>query len=196
MNKVSGAWEKSRYVTLVFVAILHGVLIAALLSVLQNRDRPTQQAKPVELVLLAPLHPPTMHIADVGIRRVGAATSLAVVQPQLDSSAILVSAAGSSTQSGSESGIDWSAEAQRALQAFEIRNHTFSGAKSVSARPEEDNWLPSGRDHVGERLKLANGDWIVWIDANCYQVASAGRSSRGADEKIPVCRDKTHRAAE
>jgi hypothetical protein len=188
-------WGKSRYVTMVLVVMLHAVLIEALLSVLQSGHRSTQQSNSVELLFLPPVHRATIHIPDMSIRPLGAATALSVL-PQYNASSVLMPSAGSSSQNDGGSGVNWTAEARRALRAFEIRSHLSSGADSVSDSPEDYKTLPGTRSHVGERFKLANGDWIVWIDANCYQVASADGSARGAGEKVPVCDDKSRHAAQ
>ncbi len=36
----------------------------------------------------------------------------------------------------------------------------------------DDNWWPRVH-HAGEQFKTANGDWIVWINSKCYQVAGS-----------------------
>jgi hypothetical protein len=92
---------------------------------------------------------------------------------------------------GEGSGVDWAAEARRALQAFEIRSHQATASRSVSGRPEDDHWPLHAQHHAGERFKTENGDWMVWIDANCYEIARAGS---GADVHVapltePICQD-------
>jgi hypothetical protein len=184
--------ESSRYAVLAVVLIFHAALVAALLFMLQTRSRPGQAANSLELVFLAPVAPPKVRLPQIALRGPRADTPLEIVPPVLDTSNMVASSGGSASLNGGQPGVDWSAEARRALQAFEIRTHQASGHKSVSARPEEDYWIPSGRHHAGEQLRMPNGDWIVWIDANCYKVASSGPSARATDYKIPevICGSK------
>lgn len=81
-----------------------------------------------------------------------------------------------------ESGVDWTAEAHRAVRAYEIRrDEAPTKALSVSALGEE--WPTRGL-HSNAPSRTANGDWIVWIDANCYQVAT-GTARTAADTMRP-----------
>jgi hypothetical protein len=182
----------SRYTIFIIVLMLHAVLVA-LLVLLQTRMSPRPEANPLELVFLAPVPPPKVSVPQIAFRGPRADIRLEILPPVNDTAPIPMSAGRASLLNGDQSGVDWTAEARRALQAFEIRSHQLSGNKSVSARPEEDNWMPSGRHHAGEQLRIANGDWIVWIDANCYKVASAGPGTRGVDYKIleVICGPKT-----
>jgi hypothetical protein len=102
----------------------------------------------------------------------------------------------SSTQSGSEaaadgrgSAVNWAAEAHRAVRAFEIRrDHPRTSAISVSMSWED--WVL--REHrPGERFKTEGGDWIVWINANCYQVASWDPNAQPLSPDPPptICRE-------
>jgi hypothetical protein len=102
-----------------------------------------------------------------------------------------MSPAPASSSDGSGSGVDWAAEARRALHAFEIRNRQPSINNSISSKPGEDNWWPQALHHAGDQFKTANGDWIVWINTNCYQVASSGPSAYALDAWQPqtICHD-------
>jgi hypothetical protein len=117
--------------------------------------------------------------------------NIAVAPPALES-ASLPSAAAPGSSNGEGSGIDWAAEARRALQAFEIRHHQPAPNQSVSGGPEEEHWHPGTQHHAGEKFKNANGDWIVWIDANCYEIATAGSRAYAhvAPLTQPICRDQ------
>ena len=99
--------------------------------------------------------------------------AIAVVPPAFDAPSFAVAAAPGAAK-GEGYGVDWAAEARRALQAFEIRNHKPASNQSVSGGPEEDHWRAGAQHHAGERYKTANGDWIVWVDANCYEIAGVG----------------------
>jgi hypothetical protein len=81
--------------------------------------------------------------------------------------------------------VDWAAEARRAVQAFEIRSHQPSRNNSVSGSPAEDHWWPRVQHHAGDRFKTANGDWIVWINSSCYQVASSASLAGAPGATLP-----------
>jgi len=54
-----------------------------------------------------------------------------------------------------------------------MRSHQPPPSDSVSRVPGEDNWWPRTQHHAGDRFKTPGGDWIVWINSNCYQVAGS-----------------------
>jgi hypothetical protein len=96
-----------------------------------------------------------------------------------------------SSSDGKGAGVDWAAEARRALHAFEIRNHEPPSNNSVSSEPG-DAWLRQVPHHAGEQFKTASGDWIVWINSSCYQVATAGPNVYAAYATLPQtsCHDQ------
>jgi hypothetical protein len=51
-----------------------------------------------------------------------------------------------------------------------------------------DEWWP--RDHhAGDQIKTESGDWIVWINADCYQIASSrsNAATLGAGSARTIC---------
>jgi|HubBroStandDraft_2_1064218.scaffolds.fasta_scaffold27701_3 hypothetical protein len=189
-------WTVSRYAALAVVLILHATLFAALFMMPRIRGVPASQARAVELVLLTPVNPPKARTAPAALRRLGGDAAITIAVPVPDSPSLPMSAAAASSSMGNGSGVDWSAEARRALQAFEIRTSQLSSNKSVSGRPEDDNWLPNAQHRPGELLKTASGDWIVWIDANCYEIATAGPHEVGAALPETICRRHSGSAAQ
>ncbi len=115
----------------------------------------------------------------------------AVAPPVLQSPAAATSAASAASADGPGGGVDWAAEARRALQAFEIRNHPPASYSSVSREAGEDAWWPRGEHRAGDKFKMPNGDWIVWVDSNCYQVASAESIgyAQGAALSRTICQE-------
>jgi hypothetical protein len=71
------------------------------------------------------------------------------------------------------------------LQAFEIRNHQPPSDNTLSGSPAEDSWWPQARRHAGNPFKTATGDWIVWINASCYQVASSAANAYTLGAMLP-----------
>jgi hypothetical protein len=107
---------------------------------------------------------------------------------------MLTSAPPSAPSSGTGShgnGVDWLAEAHRAVRAYEIRrDHPEQNALSGSS-PAND-WWPQQGPHAGDQFKTDGGDWIVWITPDCYKVASWHASDQGIDPGPPqiICPGK------
>jgi hypothetical protein len=181
-------WTVSRSATLSAVLLAHAVLVAALLMMPRTRGLSAARASAVELMLLAPANPPKARTTPAALRRLNGDSAITIAVPVPDSPSFPLSSAAASPSMGDGSGVDWGAEARRALQAFEIRTNQLSGSKSVSGRPEDDNWLPHAQHRAGELLKTANGDWIVWVNANCYQIATSGPHVIGAALPETICR--------
>jgi hypothetical protein len=156
----------------------------------------TATANPVEIVFVAPAYPPKARVT-ANLPPRGRHLAITIEPPVLESLSFSASPAPASSPDGEGSGVDWAAEARRALQAFEIRNHQPSASRSVSGRPEDDHWRQRGQHHAGERFKTENGDWMVWIDANCYEIARAGSGAytHAAPLPEPICQDHSGAAA-
>jgi hypothetical protein len=193
----SSHWGASRYVTLAVVLMLHVFMLAALLLLPRVSQLSASQAKAVELVFLAPANSPQVRRVNSTLRRLRGDTLIKTARV-LDSATLPTSAAAAGPSTGDGSDVDWRAEARRALQAFEIRNRQLSSNKSVSGRPEDDNWLPNAQHRTGEQLKTPNGDWIVWINANCYEIASSNQSGYAVGAALPdaICRRHSGNAAQ
>ncbi|MDB6082947.1 MAG: hypothetical protein JWN43_828 [Gammaproteobacteria bacterium] len=185
----STGWGLPRYATLLVVVTLHLAVIAAFMRMSRTGSLPSASAQPIEVLLLPPVNLPKVRSENARPRRSSGDTAMRIALPVLESPTVSLSPRPVSSMDGNGSGVDWAAEARRALEAFEIRNHKPQGNRSVSSEPVDDNWWPHPRHRAGERFKTASGDWIVWIDANCYQVASAGPSiyAIGATLSRTIC---------
>ena len=182
----SSGWDFSRYAILIIVLALHLALVALLARASRIGIPAASVEQSVEVLFLPPAILPKVRFENARPRRLSGDTAI-IAPPDLDS--LLPSTQSSSGSNGRGSGVDWAAEARRALQAFEIRNHRPPGNSSVSGGPAEEHWWPRGNHRVGEQYKTANGDWIVWINDNCYQIAVAGPSTEtvGAAQPQTVC---------
>ena len=94
---------------------------------------------------------------------------LALAPPSLDTSSL---PAPVSTERRRRAGVNWTAEARRAVKAFEIRGRTRD-----SLGPRD---LCVGRSapheaHAGDKYRTESGDWIVWIDATATRSRAGGR---------------------
>lgn len=177
-------WGPRRYVILLIVAALHAAFFAALLMS-RTASPPAPAERSVELISLRPPENPRKVRAElVAARRLSAHSALTVVQPVLDSPIPAISLPPASSSDGSGSGVDWAAEARRALQAFEIRTHEPPRNDAISSEPKEDTWWPRAPHHAGDEFKTPSGDWIVWISASCYRVAGS-RPAYASDTTLP-----------
>ncbi len=176
-------WDLSKSVILFWVLILHLAILALLATESRMRGPASLAEQSVELSYLPPETMPKIRSENARPRYFSGAAAITIAPPTLDSS--WVSAPPSSPANGNGSGVDWPAEARRAVQAFDIRNHRAPQDESDSGGPGEENWWP--RHRAGEQFKTANGDWIVWINESCYRVASSGAYVPGASLPPIVC---------
>jgi hypothetical protein len=146
-------WDLSRSVILVVVLTLHLVMLALLATASRAGGPATLAEHAVELLYLPPDPIPKIRSENARPRHLSGGTAITVAAPALDSS--WLSAPSSSPSSGNGSGIDWPAEARRAVQAFDIRNHRAPQDEPDSGGPAEEHWWP--RHHAGEQFKTAIG---------------------------------------
>ncbi len=186
----SNRWGVSRYAAAIVVCVLHLAMLAAFLMEFQPHRTAPPAVESVQLLTLSPVNLPKVRAEKLRPRRFGISTAITASPPELNAPDPSSSPAPASFGTGAGSGIDWAAEARRALHAFDIRNQQPGVDNLISGKPGEDDWWPQARHNTGEPYKTANGDWIVWISANCYQVASAepGLSAFAASPPQTVCR--------
>jgi hypothetical protein len=177
-------WGLPRYLTLIAVLIMHVVLLAALIMTPRIANVSTSVSVPIELLFIPPADLPKIRSEHSRPRRLAGNTAVSITPPvpASPSSSFPSPASGSD---GNGSGVDWAAEARRAVQAFEIRSHQPSRNNSVSGSPAEDHWWPRVQHHAGDRFKTANGDWIVWINSSCYQIASSAALAGAPGATLP-----------
>jgi hypothetical protein len=178
-------WAKPlRPTVLVIVFALHLATLALLLA--QSRTvHIAGAAESIELVFLPPVNPPQVRIENPRPQRWSTNIAAALVPPLLNSS---TQTGPGSAPEGQGPAVTWAAEAHRAVRAFEIRGHqTSNSALSVSSSLDESG---SREHHAGDQMKTTNGDWIVWINANCYQIASwhSDAPAVGAISPKTICR--------
>ncbi len=184
----SRGWGLSRYVTLCVVLALHLAFFAVLMLTSRLPGVDSSMNDPVELVYLPPARFPKIRAENARPIRFKGDT-VAPMQPLLLGSTGSAQAPANSASDGEGSGVDWTAEARRAVQAFEIRNHEPDSTNSLSGSPADDWWWPRLRHNAGDQYKTASGDWIVWINSSCYQIAVAGGSAYAPGAMLPqtVC---------
>jgi hypothetical protein len=184
----SNRWGLARYLTLIVVLSLHMAFLAVLIMSSRDAMLLVSANPPIELMVISPATLPKIR-AENSSPRLSGDTAISIAAPALDSSSMSPSASGSD---GNGSGVNWAAEARRAVRAFDIRSHQPPIHDSLSSTPADDNWWPRIQHHAGEQYKIANGDWIVWINASCYQVANSGSPTYAPDSTLPqtICPGK------
>jgi len=178
-------WDLGRYVTVAVVLVLHCAVLAALLLSSPTRSSAGSAPRPIELLYLPAPAPARIRPENFRPHRIGSDAATSIAPPVFGSLTMAPSTAGSN---GKGVGVDWGAEARRALQAFEIRSEKGSPRASNSGSAAEDDWWPRAQHHAGEQYKTANGDWIVWINSSCYQIARAASApTPGASLPDTLC---------
>jgi hypothetical protein len=192
----STGWAPRRFMALAVVLAFHAAVIAMLLTTSRVGPASATSARSVELLYLPPVSIPKVRAENPAPRRVVGLKSRTIALPALDSP--MLSAASASSSDGSGSGVDWAAEARRALQAYDIRQSQPANHHSISSDPVEEAWWPQGPHHAGDKFKTPSGDWIVWVSDNCYQVASPGLNSYvpGAVVAQTICPAPSAQAAQ
>lgn len=170
----------------IVVLVLHLAMLALLLAAFRTQTARNVIDHPIELMFLAPVQPPKVLADNNRPPRLASNIAIAIAPPLVNASAQMDS---SSASDGHGSGVNWTAEAHRAVRAFEIRgNQTHNSALSVSSTLDERGF---GEHHAGDKSKTESGDWIVWINADCYKIASwHSDSSFSAISPQTICRNK------
>lgn len=180
MTGDANVWSRSRAVTLGLVVAFHVALLWLLITASRSRELAAHTA-PVELIPL-----PVVYRAPVRAvisRPEHLRADLPVNTPPSLGQALSPTSVSATLGHGSV--VNWAAEAHRAVKAFEIRR---DAPPTDTITSPWDTWWPTPGHRAGDRFKTENGDWIVWIDANCYQVAAWHPNAPPAeDQPRTVC---------
>jgi hypothetical protein len=184
-------WGPRRYFTFLVVLLTHlGVLTAWMLGSRSFRVAIDAPAKPL-YVKYFPASPQPKQVAAVLPRRLSGDLKDWIAPVTLQAPSLPpVSTAPEGGAGGSGAGPDWNAEARRAVQAYEIRGRLGPPENLLSGSPGDERWWRRAPHKAGDRYKTPSGDWVVWINPNCYQVATAAaRSTSNAVMPDTVCPD-------
>src|SRR5271156_825917 len=134
--------------TVLFIVLaLHLATLALLLVRSRTLNIASTAAQPIELVFLAPVKPPKVRVENTLPKRWSPHIAAALAPPAFNSSSQAGPAAGSD---GHGPAVNWTAEAHRAVRAFEIRTHqTTNSALSVSSSLDVSG---SREHHAGDQL--------------------------------------------
>ena len=170
---------------LVAVLAIHAALISLLLLAYRGAAGLPTPEHPIEVMFLPPKKVQQVRIEHVRPTPVSTNVMVALAPPLFNSSS---QSGTSSAPDGHGSTVNWTAEAHRAVKAFEIRRDQPQNTE-MSPLSRWDEWW-THEHHAGDQAKTPNGDWIVWINAKCYQVASwhSNATVPSAESPPTVCR--------
>jgi hypothetical protein len=179
----------SRYIVFVVVLAFHLALLGLILAESQTRNVIPSPERPIEITFLPPNKVREVRIEHTRPKPMSTNVSIALAPPLFNSSSERGS---SSAPAGHGSTVNWTAEAHRAIRAFEIRRDQPQNS-DMSPLSRWDEWW-THEHHAGDQGKTPDGDWIVWIDANCYQVASwhSNASALSAGPGQTVCQPESN----
>jgi hypothetical protein len=175
-------WRKSRPIILFVVVALHLAILALLVAESRTLSIAVATEPSIEVMLIPPAKLPRVRAENTLRKRMSTNIAIALAPPMLNSS---LQSGSSSSPDGHGSAVNWAAEAHRALRAFEIRRDQ-PASSAISVSTSLNDWWP-GEHHAGDQFKTDSGDWIVWIDANCYQIASWHSSAIGTSPPRTIC---------
>jgi hypothetical protein len=172
-KRKSSDWNASRWGAVVAVLALHLAVVAVLWMASRSPPGLPSAAPAIEVMILPPPKMPTARADGAHLQRLKIDIGMSLAPPSVESSWQSESAGGSE---GGTPGVNWAAEARRAVKAFEIRRDQQVTHETLGISLW-DSWLARQPHHAGEHSRTDSGDWIVWIDSDCYQVAHwhAGR---------------------
>jgi hypothetical protein len=173
---------KSRPVILIVVLALHLAILALLVAASRTVSIAVPAEHSIEMMLLPPVKVHRVRAENTRPERLSTNIAIGLAPPVLNSS---LQSGSSSSPDGHGSAVNWAAEAHRALRAFEIRRDQ-PPSSAISVSTSMDDWWP-GEHHAGDQFKTDSGDWIVWINANCYQIASWHSNAMGASPPRTIC---------
>jgi hypothetical protein len=175
---------KSRPIIFLIVLTLHLAMLALLVVASRTSSMAVPTEHSIEVMLLPPAKAPKVRAENTRPQRMSTNIAIALAPPVLNSSA---QSGSSSAPDGRGSAVNWAAEAHRALRAFEIRRDQ-PPSSAISVSTSLDEWW-SREHHAGDSFKTDSGDWIVWINASCYQIASwhSNAAAPGASPSHTIC---------
>jgi hypothetical protein len=181
---------RPRYVTFLVVLMGHlAVLSVWLLASQRFVSLASTPPQPLEVVVFPTSPPPKLRMAELHPHRLSGELKEWVAPVTLQAPSLPpVSSAPEGGAGGSGSGPDWNAEARRAVQAYEIRSRLPPPSNLLSGSPGDDRWWRRVPHKAGDRYKTPSGDWVVWINPKCYQVATAAaRATSNVQMPETVC---------
>lgn len=183
----SRVWVASRSIAVLIVLGLHLGVIALLVIGTRFSTRAVSASPPLTLLYLPPSKIPKVRADSARPKHLWSNVGISIAPPSLDSSSL---SAPASETGGNGPGVNWAAEKRRAVAAFEIRRDQQVTYAMIGSSPW-DGWLPQRMRDAIDRSRTESGDWIVWINGNCYQIARWHTSTPAQEAEPPqtICVD-------
>jgi len=165
------------------VIAFHAVILSWLLAASRYPLDLTSPDRFVELFLVPPPN----------IQPKGRPLSALVLPPErhlppLPSDALteVVPLPASPTEGEATRDVDWGEEVHRAAETAADDGSTFAGNDKPDSVSSRSSRFPAPRHHAGEQFILDTGDWVVWVNDDCYQVSEwAPRSAGWSGSSLP-----------
>jgi hypothetical protein len=166
----SESCRRARYIAMLAVMAFHGVLVAMLVKFDGIRSAAILTSSPIQVRFLSPVVAPAIRL---GSPLEGSFKEFNVAAPTLPSLTLVPMV---SSEDDSSNSVDWAAEARIVAAASAagvpyrpFGSHVPSGtASSPGAGPS-----PSPEHKAGDQYRTENGDWVVFVTKNCYQISSS-----------------------
>jgi hypothetical protein len=161
---LSQKWGRSRYVALLVVFALHGVLLTVIFILPRTRLLSSSATAPIELLILPPQNTPKPPLPPAASSR-----DRKEIPASTPPSSTAITIIPHADAGNARASVDWEREAQNVAAAI------ANGGSPKKERPSETNspFAPSPPHHVGEQFAAADGRWILYVSDRCYQVSSA-----------------------
>jgi hypothetical protein len=164
----SQKWGRSRYFALLIVFALHVALVIALIVAAKTRVLFTPVPNPIELLLLSPNTVPQTAPPPALASRPKKVTPPAVPP----SSAITIEPSAAPVENVGPL-VDWAQEAQDVAAGIAKKSSAERRHDIASAPPPGSPFAPPPVHHKGEQFPTADGQWIVFVSDDCYQVSKS-----------------------
>jgi hypothetical protein len=159
-------WGRSRYIALLLVSALHLSLVIALIIAAKTRILLTADPNPIELLVLPRTTAREISVPPAPANRTKKAAP-ATVPP---SSAITLDPSANAAEHDGPP-VDWAQEAQSV--ATGIAEKGLAERRQDPPTSLQSPFAPPPAHHKGEQYATADGQWIVYVSDDCYQVSKS-----------------------
>jgi hypothetical protein len=164
----SQKWGRSRYIALLIVSALHVALVIALIIAAKTRVLLTAVPNPIELLVLSPDTAPQTAPPPASASRPKKVTPSAVPP----SSAITIDQPAASADDVGPP-VDWAQEAHNVAAGIAKESSAERRHDTAPAPSPRSPFAPPPVHHKGEQYPTADGQWIVFVSDDCYQVSKS-----------------------
>jgi hypothetical protein len=166
----SESWRRARIVIMLAVIALHAVLVGMLVKFDGTRRATTLASRPIQVRFLPPIAAPVIR---PGSPLEGSFKEFNVAAPTLPSLTLVPIV---SSEDDSSNSVDWAAEARivAAASAAGVPHRPFGSHVPSGTASSPGAGPSSSPEHkAGDQYRTENGDWVVFVTKNCYQISSS-----------------------